>query len=205
MEWVTILYNETKELWKQKGKDPKGFAIFYSPVILNPTIALLGYNPGGDEKSFSETNISVPTKNEYLTADYPLAKKVRKIFEEGDLMWALRDCVKFNLVFFRSKKEKDINDNEIIQFCEQKVLNILKEINAKYIITEGLGTYNRLKKISSGKEERIIKEGKRSILKLAKTKTDVPLLGMIHPSGAYGVSNEILTHIGMELKSIIEP
>jgi len=33
MESVTTLYNETKELWKQKGKNSKGFAIFYSPPV----------------------------------------------------------------------------------------------------------------------------------------------------------------------------
>jgi len=203
MEWVTTLYNKTKELWEQKGKDPKGFSIFYSPVILNPTVALIGYNPGGDETSFIETNIMVPQENEYLTAGYPMAKKVRKIFEAGDIMWALKDSIKFNLIFFRSKNEKDINDKEVIQFCEQKVLEILKEIKPKYIITEGFNTYERLKKLLSANEERIIREGEKAILCIAKTKDNIPLLGMIHPTGAYGISDEILTHIGIELKNII--
>ena len=203
MGWVTILYNETKELWEENGKDPRGFAIFYSPVILNPTVALIGYNPGGDETSFDETNITVPQENEYLTADYPLAKKVRKIFEDGDIMWALKDSVKFNLIFFRSKNEKDINDKEVIQFCEQKVLEILKEIKPKYIITEGFKTYDRLKKLLSANEESIEREGEKAILCIAKTKDNIPLLGMIHPTGAYGISDEILTHIGHELKNII--
>src|SRR6185437_442194 len=204
MEWVTNLYNETKGFWNQKGKDPKGFAIFYSPVILNPTVALIGFNPGGDENSFSEKNITVPIQNEYLTADYPMAKKVRKIFEAGNIMWALKDSVKFNLIFFRSKNEKDITDKEIIQFCEQKVLKILKEIKPKYIITEGFKTYERLRNLLSAKEEKIIKEGEKAILCISKTKENIPLLGMIHPTGAHGISDEILTHIGFELKSIIK-
>lgn len=204
MEWVTNLYTETKELWKQKGKDPKGFAIFYSPVILNPTVAIIGFNPGGDENSFSEKNITVPIQNEYLTAEYPMAKKVRKIFEAGDIMWALEDSVKFNLIFFRSKNEKDINDKKIIQFCEQKVLEILKEIKPKYIITEGFKTYERLKKLLRANGERTISEDRKAILCISKTKENVPLLGMIHPTGAHGISDEILGHIGMELKSIIK-
>lgn len=204
MEWVTTLYNQTKELWEQKGKDPKGFAIFYSPIILNPTVALIGYNPGGDETSFEETNITVPPENEYLTADYPMAKKVRKIFEAGDIVWALKDSIKFNLIFFRSKNGKDINDKEIIQFCEQKVLEILREIKPKYIISEGFKTYERLKKLLSADEERIIRQGEKAILCIAKIKDNNPLLGIIHPTGAYGVSDRILTDIGLELKNIIK-
>jgi len=203
MEWITSLYTDTEKIWEQNGKNPNGFAIFYSPVIMNPTVALIGYNPGGDEELFDENNIGVPQQNEYLTANYPLATKVRKIFEAGGLMWALTDSVKFNLIFFRSKHEKDFNNKTMEEFCEQKVFDILKQLNPKYIITEGFKTYERLKKLLNANEERIVREGEKAILCIAKTKDNIPLLGIIHPSGAHGISDEILSHIGREFKNII--
>lgn len=205
-EWVTELYNETKQEWKKYGEDPKGFAIFYSPVKIKPTIALIGINPGGNEKDFKEQDCNIqPTENEYLTANYPMAEKIKKIFNDGNLWWALEDSVKFNLYFFRSKKIKDINNNkEMKKFCEDKVLKILDKIKPKYIVAEAFETYNRLKELLEAKEEREVKEGGRAILCIAKTNGNIPLLGMIHPTGGYGISDDILAKIGLELEKIIE-
>ena len=73
----------------------------------------------------------------------------------------------------------------------------------KYIITEGFNTYERLKKLLSANGERIIRESEKAILCISKTKDNIPLLGMIHPTGVYGISDKILARIGMELKNII--
>ena len=80
MDWVKQLYDETKKSWKENEEDAKGgFAIFYSPVKINPTIALIGYNPGGDEKDFNEQNISIPLQHEYFTENYKIAEQIKKI------------------------------------------------------------------------------------------------------------------------------
>ncbi len=214
MEWVTKLCNETKQVWEQNGKYPKGgYAIFYSLPKINPTIALIGYNPGGNEEDFDEQNCTTPpTENEYLNPNtkYPMAEKVRKIFDAGDLKWALEDCVKFNLYFFRTKEAKDFNNKEMKEFCERKVEEILDEIKPKYIITEGFITYERLKELLNAKEERMIKEdiNNRNIIKIGKTNKNISLIGMTHPSRTrrkgIGSINRMLTNIGLELKQIIK-
>lgn len=213
-EWVTKLCNETKQVWEQNGRYPKGgYAIFYSLPKINPTIALIGYNPGGNEEDFDEQNCTTPpTENEYLNPNtkYPMAEKVRKIFDAGDLKWALEDCVKFNLYFFRSKKASDINNKEMKEFCEEKVSKILDKIKPKYIIGEGFVTYVRLKKLLDGKEDEVIKEDKtnRNIIKMCKTDNNIPLMGITHPSSTrrkgIGSINRMLTNIGLELKQIIK-
>src|ERR1035437_9069020 len=164
MDWITNLYNETRKVWKSGGKDPKGYAIFYSPVKIKPTIALIGYNPGGDEKSFDEENVSVPREHEYFTDNYKLAKNVKKIFETADSIHELEQSVKFNLIFFRSKLAKDINNKQMIDFCENNVLYILNEIKPKYIITEGFNTFEKLKKLLKGTEQQVIKFNNKAIM-----------------------------------------
>jgi hypothetical protein len=39
MNWTELLYNESKQLWINSGKNPKGYAIFYSPVRKNPKLS----------------------------------------------------------------------------------------------------------------------------------------------------------------------
>jgi len=191
-------------------KDPKGgYAIFYSRPKINPTIALIGYNPGGNEKDFDEQNCTnLPTENEYLIPTYPLARKVNKIFTEGDLMWALEDCVKFNLIFFRSKEATDINNKQMIEFCEQKVVEILDKIKPKYIIAEGFITFERLKELLKAKEGIDREDINNRDIIIGKTNNNIPLIGITHPSGTRrkgkGSINKMLKNIGLELKKIIE-
>ena len=87
MEWVNNLYTETKRIWKENGENKNGYAIFYSPPVFNPDIMIVGYNPGGGENSFDESKASiVPKEHDYFpqkeSDDYPMAKKMRKIFEK---------------------------------------------------------------------------------------------------------------------------
>lgn len=83
MNWISKLYEETRQTWIDNGKDPSGYAIFYSPVKINPTITLIGYNPGGNEKDFDENNLTAPLEHEYFTQNYKLARNVRYIFEQA--------------------------------------------------------------------------------------------------------------------------
>lgn len=205
MNWITKLYEDTKKMWIEKGKDENGYAIFYSPVTINPTIALIGYNPGGDENSFNENEVGVPNVHEYFKEDYKLAKNVKFIFEQANLTSVLKDSVKFNLIFFRSKTAKEFQDKDLIKFSEEKVVEILQELKPKYIITEGFATFERLKKLLNGTEVEPIQLGKNAILTIGKTGDGTPIFGMIHPSGAHGISTEILKAIGDNLKILIKP
>jgi hypothetical protein len=204
MSWIKSLYKETHEMWEQNGKDPKGYAIFYSPVAIKPKIVLIGYNPGGDESSFNEKKINVPAKHEYITGEYKMARNVKKIFEAADLKNELKNSVKFNLIFFRTKLAKDINNKMLIKFSEEKTFDVLERLQPENIIAEGFKTYERLKKLLFANNEKIIRYKERAILIRSMTSNYKNLIGILHPSGARGVSDLILEEIGKNLKNIIK-
>ncbi len=204
MNWIQNLYEETKQKWMEFGKNPSGYAIFYTPVNEKPTIALIGYNPGGDSSSFDENSISVPLQHEYFLEDYKLAKNVKKIFAAADSMQILEASVKFNLIFFRSKKAEDFNNSELIQYCKDKVVEILFQIKPKLIITEGFKTYAELSKLVGIQNEKIVRYHDKAIMIIGRTENGTLTAGMIHPSGARGVSDAMLCRIGEELKCVIE-
>ena len=84
-------------------------------------------------------------------------------------------------------------------------LHILNEIKPKFIIAEGFKTFERLKKLLKGTEQQVINfnNNKKAILVIGKTHDSIPLIGMIHPSGARGISDLMLIEIGYNLKKII--
>lgn len=200
MEWVENLYAETKEKWEKTGKDERGFAIFYSPLKKDAKIAIIGYNPGGGSESFAIEDVRMPSEHEYHTAKYPLAKKVCKIFSEAGL--DIRETVKFNLIFFRSKKANEMNNRELIHFSEQKVMQILNQLRPKLIITEGFATFERLLQLKNGKK--IYEEDLKGkcILLVGELESHTTILGMKHPTGAR-LSNEILSELGKKIKLFI--
>ena len=74
MNWIEKIYKETDQRWKDAGSDPKGYAIFYSPVLQNARIVIIGYNPGGGREDFTKEN--VPEIHEYTHEKYPMAQKI---------------------------------------------------------------------------------------------------------------------------------
>lgn len=162
--WINQLYEDTERLW-EKYKDPNGYAIFYSPVFVNPKIMIIGYNPGGDERSFLANNhCAPPDKHEYLKKEYPLAKRMDKIFQYAGLTNELGRTVKLNLNFFRSKKAADMADkHELRDFSEQHVLKIIERLDPGMIITEGLATFDRLMILCSGQIGHPVKFNDRTI------------------------------------------
>jgi hypothetical protein len=198
MGWIEQLYHDTKQKWEETGKSKSGYAIFYSPVKENVKIALIGYNPGGDERSFDPDNIKVPTQHEYTYEKYRLAEKVRKIFSSAGLN--IIDTVKFNLIFFRSRKVNELTDKELIQFSEDKVIHILDQLKPQYIITEGFSTFERILTLKRGRTNGFEKDGKdQRLLLIGETEDNIKVLGMRHPSGAR-LSNEALEAMGVYLK-----
>ena len=202
MNWIEKIYKETDQRWKDAGSDPKGYAIFYSPVLQNARIVIIGYNPGGGSDDFSEA--TVPEMHEYVLETYPLAQKMRKIFHAAGIK--IEETVKFNLIFFRSQKANDIQNRDLIQFSEEKVLDILENLQPKIIITEGFKTFDRLLKlIGAQKLETIRSKAKdRAILVIAETKDKLKVLGMIHPTGGRGILEEEFLELGQHLKNHVQ-
>lgn len=198
MQWVDNLYSDVKQEWEKTGKDKNGFAIFYSPVNENAKIAIVGYNPGGGSDSFEIENIKEPKEHEYLIADYPMARKMKKIFEEAGL--SLNDTNKFNLIFFRSRTVAALTNQELMNFSEQKVIQILNQLNPKLIITEGFVTFERLLQLKNGKKIYEETYGDKRILLIGEIEGNVTVLGLRHPTGAR-LSNEVLVKLGEKIKS----
>jgi len=163
---------------------------------------IIGYNPGGDERSFLADNHSKPPdEHEYLKKEYRLAKQMDRIFQYAGLANELGRTVKFNLNFFRSKKAADIaGEQELRDFSEQQVLRIIERLRPGMIITEGLKTFDRLMILCSGQIAKTVKIDERTIVRLG-TIDKIQAVGLLHPSGARGISNAILEKMGETIAS----
>ncbi|MCH7560656.1 MAG: hypothetical protein IIC67_04695 [Thaumarchaeota archaeon] len=119
---------------------------------------ILSYNPGGDKTSFQKDlfhfeNGSYPgyTKNEYISRDYPMAKKIRSFFESNyDL---LESSVTLPIIFFRSKNLVYLKKNfpkelqqDMEKFCLDQIERIIQAVKPNSILILGFETYSLLTK-----------------------------------------------------------
>lgn len=204
MEWVENLYKQTKIVWEEAGRDPRGYAIFYSPVRLNPFIALIGVNPGGGAESFDETTKGPPTKHEYFREAYPMAEKMKRIFSAAGMLPELEESVKFNLLFFRSREAKDIKDKHLIAYSREKALEILDFLKPKVIITEGFSVFDTLKVTKEEADLTLFGQDRSPLIFVAKAKGNIPLIGLKHPSSGHThVSEKDLEDMGKHLNEVV--
>jgi hypothetical protein len=205
--WAKGIREETLGKWdslKDKYNFSKyGFDVFYSPIFENPDLMILGYNPGGDEDSnfTPESALATRLEHEYFTENYRLAVMMKTIFHKIDKIELLRKSVKLNLIFFRSRNKnqyitipKNIR-NEMEEFCFDKINQIISRLNPKVIITEGVQTFDILKRIleKSGllflSEPRKPEEKGRRVCCKAEAGS-MKIIGLLHLSGARPRPNE---------------
>ncbi len=192
--WAENLTKEVYLEWKNKHSFWKqGFKVFYSPVRANPKIIILGYNPGGNELSFTSDknkfengDFSMPNTHEYFDKNYLLAQKMRNFFEQDSNL--LNNGVKINLIFFRSKNIKEWNLNphriKMEKFCFNKLVEIINVLKPKIILVEGIKTYDILKTILGGfKNESNIQRKHSRLISISNWK-NILMFGIVHPSGA---------------------
>ncbi|KAA0257287.1 hypothetical protein FHQ18_09565 [Deferribacter autotrophicus] len=204
---VSTFYENFKEFNQEYG-----FAVFYSPIRLNPELMIIGYNPGGDEKDFNkEEAMSIPEKHEYITykddKDYKAAKNMYELFKRLNKTQLLENSIKLNMIFFRTKniaKWKEINKKiriEIEEYCFNKVKEIIEKLKPRILLIEGIKTFDLfIDKIIS---ERFHKSCKVECKKvnnkriLCKCSFDnIKVLGIIHPSH---IIWEVENYLKMEL------
>lgn len=154
----------------------------------------MGHNPGGGEEAFTKDrqnfehgNFSLPSVHEYISENYPIARKMRDFFE-GNLR-LLETSVKFNLFFYRSKDIDELGRmdkkliNEMKKFCYDKLLEIIEFLKPKMIILEGLATYDTINKnIVQFSSESNLVIGKRRLASIAKW-DNIIVYGIAHPTG----------------------
>ncbi len=167
-----------RECWRSAG-----FCVFSSPVVKNAELVIVSFNPNKEEPI--QDHQTIPNSHIYFNSDYPLAKAMKDIFSQMGLMDILKRSVRINLYFFRTKNIVDWKEmrpaslrEDLEYFCEEKVQRIIKEINPKLILTEGLEAYDHLKKILPIKdnEKNLQQSCNRVFAKHGN------LIGIIHPT-----------------------
>ena len=195
MNITRSVHEKWKQLSAEHAEFRSGYSVFYSPLSMNPKLMVIGFNPGGGSESFDAASAQeIPTKHDYFVYDYPLARKMKKIFTDINKLDLLESSVKTNLVFFRTRSMDDWSKidprlrKDLERFCLDKNLEIIRYLQPEIILAEGIETYLTIKRALSISEEDVTDSKGRSLI--IKAKTNSPrLLGIIHPSGAH-VSNE---------------
>jgi len=124
-----------------------GFAVFYCPVPEYTDLLILGFNPGGGSNDFDQKG-AIPQQHEYVDCNYPLAKATRELFGQSGYLWLLKQSVKSNLQFFRTKNVASWNQiaeetrQELTEFCDQGVKEIVSRLRPKAILLEGVQTFD---------------------------------------------------------------
>jgi len=203
-KWAEKLNQQVYKEWKAKYDfwEP-GFKVFFSPVYKNPKLMILSLNPGGTKvhyenenmRKFQKNDFSLPKRNEYLTKNHNMAKKVKLFFEgHHDL---LEQSVVLPIVFFRSKDwdywKNNVPKNkrsEMEQFSFLKVKEIIKKLKPRMFLVIGTGsTYRRVKKnILDVKNEKSVRSGAHRLYITAQAGR-APIFCIPHLTG-YRLSNE---------------
>lgn len=190
-QWAKELTADVDKIWREHPFLKDGYAVFYSPVIKEPELLIVGFNPGGDSSSFDQQRArQVPEQHEYLNESYAIAKKMRSMFESIEELPVLERSVKTNLLFFRSpsivhwNKIDSLSRSKLETYCASKVKEMAAVLRPKFILAEGIKTYTHLRTLLEFKsEERFIKSKNRTLF-VSTRNADSYLLGIIHPTGA---------------------
>ena len=215
-EWGLKLFKDVHDKWLSvEASSPffeSGYRVFYSPIRMNPKLMVIGYNPGGGAESFDPDDArNIPSEHDYYRDDYTLARKMRSIFQRMELESLLKESVKLNLMFFRSNNMSQWNQlsplvrKDIEKFCTNKTVEIIKILQPKTILAEGIETYLQLKRaLGLNSEDKSIESKGRSLF-IENENSTLRLLGIIHPSGARVSTNEwqlITENLSRKLRNI---
>lgn len=145
------IYGEARDFFDQFPIVPNyGFKILYAPPLYQPPILFIGYQPGGaDDDCYIETAKGAdkrwPTRCEYATESWKLAKQMRAMFGPR----FLEECVGINAIFLRAKTAHDYKSTvkmgtrkQIEAFCLVRVRQIVEAIDPKKIVAIGFDTLN---------------------------------------------------------------
>lgn len=214
-EWAESLEEEVFNYWKQNHEDWKGgFRVFYGPVSAEPELLILGYQPGGDPEDFkrdhldrlSNGDFSPPDRHEYLTSDYTIARRMRrKVFKDDNEI--LSRSVKSNAIFFRAKniarwkRVPDEKRRDMEKFSLQKVEEMIKTLNPKSVLIEGMATWDLMKSYFDFEDECIVRRSNARLLCVSEHQDPI-FTGIIHPSTR--VSDENWARVRSELLPLLK-
>ena len=187
---------QTEQAWSAAGEYPPrkcGFYVFYSPVRLRPKLMLIGEQPGGGQDAFClEQALSIPKEHDYVRhPEWLIARKMRSLFSGINRLKFLEQSVKLNLNFFRAPSSSAWRTTpaplrrRLETFCEQEVHEIVKTLQPRLIVCEGLGVYDRMLRQRSVTRREVVltrRDGSRLYCR-AEVAPGIRLVGFPHPCG----------------------
>lgn len=130
-------------------EERRHYSIFYSRIEQNP-IFVLGYNPGGNPETWSESKLASRSfyekgEHEYVDCDYPLAVAMRAFLLKllaNDGLDGIRKIPKTNLIFRRSTNQNTLAASELAGLREAKpfVERMIARCAPQLVICEGMTT-----------------------------------------------------------------
>jgi hypothetical protein len=180
------IYASTRSFYEgiapQMGAANCGFKILYGPPLVEPRILLIGYEPGGKEEDMIKgEHQEWPKGCEYVTAKWPLANKLREVFE----LEALKACVGVNAIFLRAGKDREYQKlnlklrQHVERFCHARVEELIAALRPKQIVFIGLKTMGLF--VYRGVDDIVSNKGR--VLTRTGIAAGCPTLGIMHLSG----------------------
>lgn len=144
------IYREAQSFYAEIAPacDNLGFQILYGPPVFRPPILFLGYQPGGGRADYAAelkkgSQDGWPSKCEYATEPWHLAKWLRKMFG----VEILERCVGLNAIFVRSpnietyrKTVQPVFRQQVERFCLPHVERIIELIQPQRVVSIGFET-----------------------------------------------------------------
>ncbi|NHA14602.1 hypothetical protein [Thioalkalivibrio sp. XN279] len=196
-EYCTDLYQRTYTLWRGlEGRYATWecrYSILYGPPVANPELMIIGSNPGFNTSDLYDAEVLTwPRKNEYLAKHWPLAVRLRSLFESAGAPGALAQSVGTNRLFFKSKSlgrhptGLGWQDNpasirrDLEAYCSAECEKLMAVLQPRRVLALGLGVFDQVVGVS---ESQITGTGGRRIA-ASGFACGIPVLGIIHPTGA---------------------
>lgn len=135
-----------------------GYRVFYSPLIINPTVLFIGINPGAGQLC---EYLDPEERFEYLDYDFTLAKETKQVFSEIGCSHILENsAVKINYYYIITPTETELYNFTALleptlgrQFYEKSgewTKRMISLINPKIIICEGRRAYDKVTELYQG-------------------------------------------------------
>ena len=206
--WGDSIINRVKADRLQFSHVPLEFSIFYSPIQMQPSLMIIGDNPGGQmgEQGLYE----IPKIHEYVDPNqkYTIAVAMRdKILKGEKLTDILKNSVKINRIFFRTPDmrifESLNNAKEIEYYCLRIVDEIIETLKPKRILAESFGTF---KTFCNTWTSILEKENAKKSLLLQGQYNGIEILGINHPSQAWRqrIDNNDWERVNKELEKRLD-
>ncbi|HKW34172.1 MAG TPA: hypothetical protein VJN92_14265 [Candidatus Acidoferrum sp.] len=186
-----LIYSETKAFYETIADrcENQGFQILLGPPFVEAPILFIGYQPGRGLKSPEEerqygSEDRWPSRCEYVTEDWALARNMRLMFPQE----LLERCVGLNAIFVRSPNAQHYRSRveaklrrEIEVFCLVSIGRILAALRPKLVVIFGFETLALF-----GESTPVLRSGKSGRV-LARTARVAgrQAVGTLHLSGAH--------------------